>query len=224
MVNDYLLQLRFEKSCLKIPCVDWKQLFLENRVQRCKVDNQQTVSDTREQCNKMRIHNILLFSYSNLVVNCDDHEQQNCVESCKEGVQERHGEHCYYWSTRKNSWDQSKLDCENMNGSLAAITSMELHKFLMRKVDEDDMYTWFWIGGSDREKEGTWKWEDGSEWHFTNWASKPNQQPNGGKNIDCLQIFNQHAGTNGWNDISCSFHFLSICSWKICSGVTIYHC
>ena len=54
------------------------------------------------------------------------------MESCKEGEQERLGEHCYYWSTRRKFWDAAKLFCEDKDGSLAAVTSMEIHNFLMK--------------------------------------------------------------------------------------------
>ena len=76
------------------------------------------------------------------------------MESCKEGEQERLGEHCYYWSTRKGTWHSSKQDCESLNGSLAAITSIEIHNVLMTKVDKENRLTWYYIDGSDVEKEG----------------------------------------------------------------------
>ena len=166
----------------------------------------------------MRIQDILIFSCSFLNISCEKYAQEYCLESCKEGEQERLGEHCYYWSTWLARWDDAKLYCESMNGSLAAVTSMEIHNFLMTKVDKDDRYTWYWIGGSDMEKEGTWMWEDGSEWDFTNWASQPIQQPSGGDNQDCLQIHHTRRATNGWNAEHCTSSYPFICSWRICTG------
>ena len=168
----------------------------------------------------MRTLGLMVFSSICLFNNCEENGRQSCVESCKEGEQERLGEHCYYWSTKRvhwppqvEYWDYAKLECESMNGSLAAVTSMKIHNFLTK----DDRNTRYWIGGSDREKEGTWKWEDGSEWDFTNWASRPIRQPSGGDNHDCLQIYDKTA-TNGWNDGSCNKHNPFICSWTICPG------
>ena len=167
----------------------------------------------------MRTLGLIMISCIYLFIVCEGDGNKYCVESCKEGEQERLSEHCYYWSTKTNTWDKAKKECEKMNGKLAAVTSMEIHNFLMRKVNKGNWRTWYWIGGSDKEKEGTWKWEDGSVWDFTNWASRLNQQPNNWLNQDCLQIYHSWA-TNGWNDYECNRHRQFICSWKICSGVT----
>ena len=167
----------------------------------------------------MRTLGLIIFSSIYILIICEENRKQSCVESCKEGVQERFGEHCYLWSTGHVWWHSAKLTCERVNGSLAAVTSMEIHNFLMTKVDKDDEHTWYWIGGSDKEKEGTWKWEDGSEWDFTNWASKPLKQPNDASHQNCLQIHNQLSARNGWNDQGCNSYHRFICSWRICSGV-----
>ena len=176
----------------------------------------------------MRTLGLIVFSCVYLLIKSEENRKQSCVESCKEGEQERFGEHCYYWSTKRvhwppqvEYWDYAKLECESMNGSLAAITSMEIHNFLMKKVVKDEIGrdTWFWIGGSDKEIENTWKWVDGSPWNFTHWASEPDQQPNrAATGHDCLQIYHNSLATNGWNDQGCRFYHNFICSWKICPG------
>ena len=147
-------------------------------------------------------------------------KQQDCVESCEEDSQKRLGDHCYYWSTARKTWDESELFCKSRNGHLAAVTSLKIHNFLFKKVDKNDRETWLWIGGSDRGQERKWKWTDGSVWNFTNWADQPYKQPSNGRRQDCLQIYHHTYAKNGWNDQQCSFHFLFICSWKICPGMT----
>merc|ERR1712013_530074 len=149
-----------------------------------------------------------------------------CVESCKEGEQERFENHCYFWSIpkggwgdpAKKNWEESKSECDMRNGTLAAVTSIEVHKFLMRKVDKESRIqdTWFWIGGTDKEIEGIWKWADGSDWSFTQWATLPNKQPSSGSKQNCLQLYHGTHATNGWNDQYCSQSLPFICSWKIC--------
>ena len=166
----------------------------------------------------MRTLGLMVFSSICLFNNCEENGKQFCVESCKEEEQsQRLGEHCFIWSTTAASWEDAKFFCESLNGSLAVVTSMEIHDFLMTKVNPYDPDTWYWIGGSDKEREGTWKWEDGSVWNFTNWASRPNQQPDNNGNEDCLQIYHPSAN-NGWNDYTCIRSCPFICSWRICSG------
>ena len=81
-----------------------------------------------------------------LAVKCEENgkdfpEGQNrpgCVQSCRMGEQEEFGDHCYFWSKvheRKN-WEESKSHCEGLNGTLAAVTSLPIHNFLMKKVDK----------------------------------------------------------------------------------------
>ena len=71
-------------------------------------------------------------------------EEYACVESCKEGEQERFNNHCYFWSTPKSvwtdpakkNWEESISECNKMNGTLASVTSKEIHNFLMKKMDK----------------------------------------------------------------------------------------
>jgi len=181
----------------------------------------------------MRKYSLIIFAVVFLLTKCDDvnevgEEDKNedsgeeCKKTCPKGEEAKKeimGNHCYYWSTIRKSWRESEQECENKDGHLAAVTSLEIHNFLMKRVNKDNPHTWFWIGGSDREAENTWKWADGSPWNFTHWANESRQQPNrAGNNHDCLQIFHKPFATNGWNDQSCVVYRNFICSWKICSA------
>jgi len=166
----------------------------------------------------MKLLSLIIFGLVSVSLQQDTIGDGNqCVESCKDGEQEGLGDHCYYWSTARKSWDQSESDCKTRGGHLAAVTSLEIHNFLLKEVDKDDRDTWFWIGGSDKEQEGNWEWVDGSVWDFTIWADQPHQQqPEGGVNHGCLQIYNHHYAQNGWNDHRCDYYYPFICSWRIC--------
>ncbi|GLD73670.1 CD209 antigen-like protein C isoform X1 [Lates japonicus] len=55
-----------------------------------------------------------------------------------------------------------------------------------------------WIGLTDRETEGTWRWVDGTFLSTSYWATgEPNSYEN--KNEDCVEIRNPES-ENRWND------------------------
>ncbi|KAJ0022148.1 hypothetical protein NQD34_009637, partial [Periophthalmus magnuspinnatus] len=62
----------------------------------------------------------------------------------------------YYSSKMKRTWEESRSYCQEYGGDLIVINSNEEQEFV--KLYEDNK----WIGLSDRETEGVWKWVDGS--------------------------------------------------------------
>ncbi|KAK7899386.1 hypothetical protein WMY93_020239 [Mugilogobius chulae] len=77
---------------------------------------------------------------------------------------EQNGGKCYYFSTNKFSWNQSKKECESVSGRLVKIDSRPEQRFLSWRLgslmrEHEDK---FWIGLTDSDTEGEWKWTDGS--------------------------------------------------------------
>ena len=58
-----------------------------------------------------------------------------------------------------------------------------------------------YIGASDVDVDGQWKWIDGSAFEFTRWAEG---EPGGGTEENCLEMDSTAVGQGGWHDISCS--------------------
>uniref|UniRef100_A0A3Q3EE66 CD209 antigen-like protein C n=1 Tax=Labrus bergylta TaxID=56723 RepID=A0A3Q3EE66_9LABR len=76
---------------------------------------------------------------------------------CKDGW-EQHGEKCYFFSTKKSTWNEREDECrQHGGGDLVKIDSTEELRDVM--ADAEDK---FWIGLTDSKEEGTWLWADGS--------------------------------------------------------------
>uniref|UniRef100_A0A4W5NBL6 C-type lectin domain-containing protein n=1 Tax=Hucho hucho TaxID=62062 RepID=A0A4W5NBL6_9TELE len=74
-----------------------------------------------------------------------------CAKACPEGWLKFYCS-CYYITTEQKSWNESRHDCLARKADLVIINSQEEQVFLTT-FDQ-----WIWIGLTDRETEGTWKW------------------------------------------------------------------
>uniref|UniRef100_A0AAQ6IG33 C-type lectin domain-containing protein n=1 Tax=Anabas testudineus TaxID=64144 RepID=A0AAQ6IG33_ANATE len=136
--------------------------------------------------------------YSNLFI--DD----TCPK-CEEGW-ELHGGKCYYFSTSKSTWDQSRDDCRRGGGDLVKIDSRE-----------EQVENTFWIGLTDSKEEGKWLWVDDSPlntslafWSGTEPDNWPGKGPEG---EDCARM-GKKSGADDlkcWFDVPCKISYKSIC-------------
>ncbi|XP_034003324.1 CD209 antigen-like protein A [Trematomus bernacchii] len=116
-------------------------------------------------------------------------------KTCPEGWR-KFGCSCYLFSTEKASWEQSRQDCRAEGAHLVIVDSEEEQEFITRMIKENT-----WIGLSDREEEGTWKWVDGSplNLNLTFWSPG---QPDNFDEEDCAEIWSiDHS--QSWNDKAC---------------------
>ncbi|XP_047457271.1 CD209 antigen-like protein C [Mugil cephalus] len=107
---------------------------------------------------------------------------------------------CHFLSEASGSWDEGRQDCRNRGADLVVIDSPEEQTSISGFIKKDT-----WIGLNDTEKEGTWKWIDGTPMTLNYWG--PNQPDNGGASgrwgeEDCAHI--SAGGNFPWNDASCS--------------------
>ncbi len=63
-------------------------------------------------------------------------------------------------------WHDAKTVCEELNGHLATIASKEENDFVFSLVQDKNIQCW--LGATDEEIEGIWKWVTGEEFSFTN--------------------------------------------------------
>ncbi|KAK7887209.1 hypothetical protein WMY93_026830 [Mugilogobius chulae] len=108
---------------------------------------------------------------------------------------------CFYISPKgvTKAWALSKKDCESRGGHLVTVKNWSKLELLIMFREEA------WIGLSDKAKEGTWMWEDGT--HFNESDLWMEGEPNDAEGKeDCA-----HLSTGGLNDILCRRAFPYIC-------------
>uniref|UniRef100_A0A8C7X511 C-type lectin domain-containing protein n=1 Tax=Oryzias sinensis TaxID=183150 RepID=A0A8C7X511_9TELE len=114
----------------------------------------------------------------------------------------RFGSSCYFFSEESKSWDEAREFCRARGADLVVIDSKEENEFISKLNKEN-----FWIGLTDRDLEGTWKWVDGSSLNLTFWGSTQPDDHNGVE--DCAEINFKHPGL--WNDNLCKISRKLIC-------------
>ncbi len=98
------------------------------------------------------------------------------------------------------TWLQAVEDAKTRGGHLATITSIEELDFVRAVVKSNGVsLSTVWLGGTDEEKEGLWRWITGEKWAFTNWYDR---EPNNGlgKDEDYLSMVSMVGGQ--WNDLA----------------------
>ena len=108
----------------------------------------------------------------------------------------------YMLSNESTSWNVAANRCVAWGGELASLKDPTLVQYVNKAITVDK----YWIGGSDREKEGEWKWMDGSKIEKIKWGDR---QPNGGSSANCLLVIE-----DGWNDKICSKRQRFLCQFK----------
>jgi hypothetical protein len=117
--------------------------------------------------------------------------------------------HSYLLAPQKKNWQMAKRDAEQLGGYLVVINSSEeqafIEKILSEALRKENYKEPVWIGLSDEENEGVWKWANGETSKFTNWQKNQPSNANGITPENYCVIWN--AVSNGskkgqWNDIA----------------------
>ncbi|GHU55894.1 hypothetical protein FACS1894132_12650 [Clostridia bacterium] len=117
--------------------------------------------------------------------------------------------HSYAIFTTKMTWDEAKEFCESKGGHLATITSQEEQEFINNLMNgKPDSY--YYLGGSDVEQEGLWRWVTGETWVYGNWNSG---EPNDGSASFPTEDYLGCYYNGKWNDGAISAQAF-ICEWE----------
>ncbi|XP_044135027.1 C-type lectin domain family 4 member G-like isoform X3 [Bufo gargarizans] len=112
------------------------------------------------------------------------------------------GPSCYFVSREEITWDNARDECYKMNSVLVMIKDKTESDSLKQLYNINKRY---WIGlRRDSNEAHIWKWLDGTQVTFTNWAvNEPNYH---GKEEDCGETI-----SGPWNDRPCSNKLFYIC-------------
>jgi hypothetical protein len=129
------------------------------------------------------------------------------------------GDRCFQLSTQARAWADARTACQGLGAGwdLATIHDAERNTWLVALLGT---VTDAWVGASDLDSEGVWRWvtDTTAFWNggatgssvggaFAAWNGGATAEPNGGDASDCLRL----RLTTGWADFQCATAYASIC-------------
>jgi len=112
---------------------------------------------------------------------------------------------CFRLFPSKLGWNDAEAFCQGesqlgFTGHLASVHSTEENDFII-----EGFGTRTWIGATDVENEGQWKWSDYTPFDYENWAvGEPN---NAGGGEHCGELYGNYL----WNDDNCDHSKKLLC-------------
>ncbi|XP_051763533.1 CD209 antigen-like protein C [Ctenopharyngodon idella] len=120
----------------------------------------------------------------------------------------------YYISNETKSWNESRRYCTEKGADLVIINNSDEQDF----VNHMSGAAVVWIGLTDSDVEGRWKWVDGTNMTSGFWESRSNE-PNGGTSENCAVTVDKQnkewPNHSGWIDVQCNKIFQWICEKNI---------
>ena len=123
--------------------------------------------------------------------------------------------HSYKFFSKVMSWHRAKKQCEDMGGHLATITNVDEERFVVslakKSISVPTPEDGIWLGATDEDKEGEWKWIDDTKSKYSNWGPG---QPNNKKENEHYLLY--HLRTGKWSDQpdKCEQHTAYfVCEW-----------
>ncbi|XP_067653609.1 perlucin-like [Haliotis asinina] len=124
----------------------------------------------------------------------------------------QHRRSCYWFSTFKGSFAEAAGYCRYLESHLATISNRYENAFIKGYAMRHGKAVNYWLGASDLNVEGKWRWEGQRRMTFTAWA--PGQPDNAGSNEHCLEI-RRDFGNYLWNDFVCQSPSNFICEKEL---------
>ncbi|XP_018411419.1 PREDICTED: mannose-binding protein C-like [Nanorana parkeri] len=118
------------------------------------------------------------------------------------------GNKVFVTNGKKENFDKAQKTCREAGGNVAMPRNAAENSAVEKVVNIREGSNMAFLGISDSQLEGTFKYSTGETVNFTNWRSgEPN---NSGDAEDCVEIL----GSGQWNDVPCSNQYLVICEFQ----------
>ncbi|XP_078694695.1 uncharacterized protein LOC144923752 isoform X2 [Branchiostoma floridae x Branchiostoma belcheri] len=117
------------------------------------------------------------------------------------------GDACFKAFDEAKDYATAEAVCAAEGGILAEPRNIAVNDFLITLKTALNPRVRFWLGLSDREKEGTWRWNNGEELDRNSFASWAEGEPNQAGNEDCAVV----EADSKWNDVPCRLRYRFIC-------------
>jgi len=102
---------------------------------------------------------------------------------------------------------EARSYCRSINGRLAEVPDYNTQTFLACNLPSSE--TNWWLGGTDRSKEGQWIWDgSGLPLYYTGYFNWKQGEPNDySEDEDCMMMYGTKPGMGiwaKWNDLKCT--------------------
>ncbi|KAJ8392920.1 hypothetical protein AAFF_G00071240 [Aldrovandia affinis] len=155
-------------------------------------------------------YNQLCQDYTDLGKNCTEQEKE--CKPCPD-LWLHLEDKCYYFSPNKQDWEDSKKSCESLGSHLIILHSHKQHEAMEKEAWRQGGFDYhYWIGLTDSETEGVWKWVDDTTVNNTYWDDEyrePDNHPSSGIHGEDCAVLDSHART--WFDVPCEYTYKRIC-------------
>ncbi|XP_063410144.1 aggrecan core protein-like [Mytilus trossulus] len=115
---------------------------------------------------------------------------------------------CILFVRDKKSWTDGRANCRRLGGDLVMVKDASKQAVLLNYLRLDHWDTDnIWIGATDQQREGDWRWVDGSKISYSRFADGQGNNHNSGflfangGNEDCALIRRDDGGH--WHDYPC---------------------
>ncbi|XP_061898054.1 C-type lectin domain family 4 member M-like [Entelurus aequoreus] len=125
---------------------------------------------------------------------------------------------CYFFSFSdtysRRSWQEARQFCKKHGADLAVVDTSEKQMTINQLINHHQdpsrstSQSGFWIGLTDVEEEGVWRWLEGMRLIEGYWNDG---EPNNSGGEDCAATYPRENPFKGWNDAPCSYNLKWIC-------------